>query len=150
MSKTFSNAQREQLAKRRKLEKPSVVLDFYAARAILEEGLEEFWPVYRFATQGADTSLILEKLVDLSARCQQVAEDLNLIDHDTDNETFIAKHNRLVNLVQNILKHIHTNHVKVPSAQLGKTQFAFHFDKAWIDDILEQLDNVNLLVPAHS
>ena len=135
----FAEQQREQL-KIRRLEgqNPAVVLDFYAARAILEEGLEAFWPEVSTTDLGRRHIGGRNALVDLAARCQQVAEDLNMVDKPPENE---ADYNQnLVKFTRDLLNHIMQNARTVPAPQRGKSRLSFGFDEHWMRDTLEKLD----------
>lgn len=137
----FPAGQKRRLKDRREYENPSVVLDFFAARAILEEGVENFWRSYRLCqdTRAAEARTLLpETLVDLAARCQQVAEDLNMVDEPPENE---ADHNQnLVKFTRDLLSHIMRNARQVPAEQRGKHRLSFMFDEHWMRDTLEELD----------
>ena len=135
----FAEQQRDQLKIRRlEWQNPAVVLDFYAARAILEEGLEAFWP------EVSTTDLMRRQiggtnaLVDLAARCQQVAEDLNMVDKPPANE--VEYNQNLVKFTRDLLNHIMRNASTVPAAQRGKSQLSFTFDESWMHETLEKLD----------
>ena len=85
-----------------------------------------------------DPLKMLSTLVDLAARCQQVAEDLNLIDKPPEDE--VAYNLNLVKFTRGILTHIMSNTREVPAQQRGKRQLAFTFDESWMNDTLEKLD----------
>jgi len=95
--KTFDEVQWARLNERRNKELPFSVLDIYQARAILREGLEDVENVARFARASGtlDTDEITESLIDLAARCQQTAEDLNLIEPQMP-DALVEKHKQLV------------------------------------------------------
>ena len=137
--KHFAEQQREQLEIRRlEGQNPAVVLDFYAARAILEEGLEGFWPEVSTNDEMRRHLGGRNALVDLAARCQQVAEDLNLVDKPPEDE--VGYNQNLVKFTRDLLTHIMRNARQAPAEQRGKHRLSFIFDEHWMRDTLEKLD----------
>jgi len=140
---SFAQRQKERLAERRERDIPRIVLDFWAARAILLEGIEDYWQTViareRYGNTTGGTENTLHCLLNIAASAQQIAEDLNLIDKPPEDE--VEYNQNLVKFTRGLLQHIMRNTRVEPAKQRSRgQQLCFVFDEQWMQDTLEKLD----------